>query len=121
MAVFVGTFVAYAVGAFTVDGGVLLLPQDATYVGTLVAAGIGYRRGSLLGAWATLFAAYLGFDAEWAFLGLSSHSLVGKIEFLFSPEGLAISATASILLGTVAYVVSYLVGLGLERARGTDV
>jgi hypothetical protein len=121
VAVFVGTFVAYAVGAFTVDGGVILLPQDATYVGTLVAAGIGYRRGSLLGAWVSLFAAYLGFDAEWAFLGLPSHSLAGKLEFLLGPEGIAISAAASILFGSIAYAVSYLVGLGLERARCTNV
>jgi hypothetical protein len=62
VAVFVGTFVAYAGDVFTVDGGVILLPQDATYVGTLVAAGIGYRRGSLLGAWVSLFAAYLGVE-----------------------------------------------------------
>jgi len=117
--IFVGTFLAYALGLFTVDGGVVFLPVDATSVGLIVAAGIGYRRGSLLVAWGTLFAAYLAFHAEWAFLGLSSHSLTGKLAFLFDPVSLVIFTVASVFFGTTAFAVGYLVEIGVERIRDT--
>jgi hypothetical protein len=110
----VGTFVMYATGGFTVDGGVVFLPSDATLVGGVAAAGIGYRRGSLLGAWVTLFGAYAAFFAEWAFLGLSSQTLAGKLEFFFDPISLGLSALAAIVFGTAAFAVGYLGGRGVN-------
>jgi hypothetical protein len=118
--IFIGTFLSYALGLFTGDGGVVFLPVDATSVGLIVAAGIGYRRGSLLVAWGALFAAYLAFHAEWAFLGLSSHSLVGKLTFLFDPVILVIFTMASVFFGTTAFAVGYLVEMGIERIRGAS-
>lgn len=113
----VGSFVAYATGLFSVDGGVVFLPADATVLGVVAAGLIGYGRGGLLPAWVSLFAAYLGFHAEWAFLGLSSHSLPGKLAFLFDPVSLGVFAAASILLGSAAFGAGYLLRLGVERAR----
>ncbi|MCD2200874.1 hypothetical protein LPA44_13360 [Halobacterium sp. KA-4] len=103
----IGTFVMYATGSFSADGGVVFLPLDATLVGAVAAAGIGYRHGSLLGAWVTLFGAYAAFFAEWAFLGLSSHTLAGKLAFLFDPVSIGLSALAAIVFGTAAFAVGY--------------
>ncbi|MFC7029258.1 hypothetical protein ACFQH8_20985 [Halomicroarcula sp. GCM10025710] len=103
----ISTFVAYALGFFEVTGGVLVLPGDATIVGLVAAIGIGSRRGGLAFAWLALFAAYVGFRADWAFLGLSSHSLAGKPAFLFDPVGLAVFAVATVSIGTVGFSLGY--------------
>ncbi|MFD1572253.1 hypothetical protein [Halorubrum laminariae] len=110
----VGTFVMYATGGFSVDGGVVFLPSDATLVGAVAAAGIGYRRGSLIGAWVTVFGAYIGFFAEWAFLGLSSHTFAGKLAFLFDPVSLGLSALAAVVIGTISFAVGYLAVRGVN-------
>jgi hypothetical protein len=113
--VLIGTFGAYALGVFQVSGGVVVLPGAATLVGFVVAVGVGARRRGLLVAWGSLFAAYIGFQAEWAFLGLSSHSLGGKLAFLFDPVGLAVLGVASLIIGTVGFAVGYLGRVGIER------
>jgi hypothetical protein len=104
----IGTFAAYGVGFFQVTGGVIVLPEDATLVGFVAAVGIGIRRGGLLIGWALPFAAYLGFRADWALLGLSSHSFVGKIAFFFAPVGLGILAVAAIIIGTLGFITGHL-------------
>jgi len=116
---FLGTFVAYATGLFAVEGGVIVLPSDATVVGLFVAADVGYRRGALLGAWVSPFAAYLGFNADWAFLGLSSHSLVGKLAFFVDPVSLGVFAVASLVGGTGAFAVGAILRGGRELVRGS--
>lgn len=105
--ILISTFVAYALGFFEVTGGVLVLPEDATLVGFIAAIGIGSRRGGLAFAWLALFAAYVGFRADWALLGLSSHSLAGKLAFLFDPVGPAIFAVATIVIGTMGFSLGY--------------
>ncbi|WP_053948162.1 hypothetical protein [Halolamina sediminis] len=118
-ALFVGSFVAYATGMFAVSGGIVVIPGEATLVGAVAAVLIGYDRGALLSAWLCLFGAYFGFSAEWAFLGLSpSHSLAGRLAFLFDPAGLAVYAVVSVLLGSAAFCAGYLFGLGVDRVRG---
>ncbi|NHX37788.1 MULTISPECIES: hypothetical protein [Halolamina] len=115
---FVGTFVGYAIGLFSVEGGIVVLPFDATVVGVVAAGLIGYGRGALLPAWVSVFAAYLGFHAEWGLLSLSGHSLPGKLAFLFDPVSLGVFALASILVGSVAFGAGFLLRLGLDRVRG---
>jgi hypothetical protein len=99
------TFAFYAAGVFAVEGGVVLLPGDATLVGLGLAAAVGYRRSSLLGAWLALFAVYLGFAADWALFGLSARSPLDRLAFLLGPTGLAVYALAAVVLGTAAYAV----------------
>jgi len=108
LTILIATFVAYAFGLFQVTGGVIVLPADATIVGFIAAIGIGSQRGGLAFAWLTLFAAYVGFRADWAFLGLSSHSLVGKLAFLFDPVSLAVLVVATVIIGTVGFSLGYL-------------
>lgn len=113
--VLIGTFGAYALDVFQVSGGVIVLPGAATLVGFVVAVGVGARRSGLLVAWVSLFAAYIGFQAEWAFLGLSSHSLGGKLAFLFDPVGLAVLGVASLIIGTVGFGIGHLGRVGVKR------
>ncbi|WP_251342899.1 hypothetical protein [Haloplanus halophilus] len=119
-AVFLGTFAAYATGVFAVAGGVVLLPGDATALGIVVAAGVGYRNGGLVAAWVAPFAAYLGFDAEWALLGLSSHGLPGRLSFLFDPTGLAVAAAGALVFGTAGFAVGSLVRASVDYVREGD-
>ncbi|MFW5934243.1 MAG: hypothetical protein ACOCQL_00155 [Halolamina sp.] len=112
---FAGTFLAYAIGLFSVAGGIVVLPFDATVVGVVAAGLIGYGRGALLPAWLSVLAAYLGFHAEWGLLSLSGHSLPGKLAFLFDPVSLAVFAGASVLLGSVAFGTGFLLRVGVDR------
>lgn len=111
------TFAAYALGVFEVTGGVIVLPGDATLVGLVTAAGIGLRRGGLVVAWLLPFAAYLGFTADWALLGLSSRSLGGKLAFFFDPVGLAVYAVAAVIVGTLGFAVGYAFQWGIGTLR----
>jgi len=108
------TFAFYAAGVFTVEGGIIVLPGDATLVGLLLAASVGYRRSSLLGAWLGPFAVYMGFNADWAFFGLSARPLAARLAFLFDPTGLVVYGVAAVLLGSLAYAA----GAGLAWAAG---
>ncbi|WP_380676551.1 hypothetical protein [Salinigranum sp. GCM10025319] len=109
VALAVATFVAYAVDVFAVSGGVLIIPGDATFVGLAVAAVLGYHRDGLVFAWIQFFATYLGFHADWAFLGLSGRSLSGELGFFFDPVGLAVFFTAAVFLGTLAFSAGVLI------------
>lgn len=113
----VATFVAYAVDLFVVSGGVLIIPGDATVVGLVAAAVVGYHCGGLIFAWLHFFATYLGFHAEWAFLGLSGRSFAEELEFFFDPVGLAVFFTAAVLLGTVAYSAGVLIRRSVSLIR----
>ena len=114
---FGATFAAYALDLFAVSGGVIVLPGDATTVGIVAAALIGYRSGGMLFAWLSFFAAYLGFRADWAFLGLSGRDIADKLAFFFDPVGLAILAVVAVLIGTLAFGAGVLVRRSLELVR----
>lgn len=111
------TFAAYALDLFRVAGGVVILPWHATLVGVVAAAGVGYRGGGLAPAWLVVFAPLFGFDAEWAFLGLSGRSLPERLAFLFDPEGLAVFLVAALVLGTVGFAAGALVRRALAAVR----
>jgi hypothetical protein len=117
LSMLVGTFGVYAFGLFQVSGGVMVLPAAATSVGFVVAAGVGVRQGGLLVAWLGQFAAYTGFRADWALLGLPSHSLGGKLAFLFDPVGLAVLGVATLVIGTVGFGIGSLGRSSIERLR----
>lgn len=116
----VATCIAYAVDLFTVSGGILIIPGDATVVGLVVAAGVGYRNSGLIFAWIPFFATYLGFHADWAFFGLSGRSLSGELAFFFDPVGLAVFGTAAVLLGTLAYGAGSLARRSLDLLRQSE-
>lgn len=119
VSILIATFTAYALGLFHVTGGVIVFPEDATLVGFIAAVGIGSRRGGLVFAWLAPFAAYVGFRADWALLGLSSHSLADKLAFLFAPVGLVVLAVATLLVGTVGFSIGYLGQWSINRLKGS--
>lgn len=119
--ILIGTFGAYALGLLQVSGGVIVLPVAATLVGFVVAVGVGARHSGLLVAWLGQFAAYIGFRADWVFLGLSSRSLGGKLAFLFDPVGLAVLGVVTLVIGTVGFGIGYLGRMSIERLGGQAV
>lgn len=113
----IATFAAYAIELFAVTGGVIVLPGDATLIGFVAAVGIGTQRGGLAFAWLAQFAAYVGFHANWALLGLSSHSPAGKLAFFFDPVTLAVLAVAAVLIGTIGFGVGALARWGIDHFK----
>jgi hypothetical protein len=113
----VATCIAYAVDLFTVSGGVLVVPGDATVAGLVVAAGVGYRSSGLLFAWIPFFATCLGFHADWALFGLSGRRHSEELAFFFDPVGLAVFASAAVFLGTLAYGAGSLARRSLDLLR----
>jgi len=53
-------------------------------------------------------------------LGLSSHSLAGKLAFLFDPVGVAILAVATLIIGTVGFSLGYLSQWSINRIKNNS-
>ncbi|OYR38104.1 MULTISPECIES: hypothetical protein [unclassified Halorubrum] len=101
---FLAVFAAYAVGAFEVSGGVVFLAGDAAVVGVLAAAVLAYRRAGLALAWASVYGALLGYNADHYLLGLSGRPLGERVAALVGPDGLAFVGVEAVVLGTLAWV-----------------
>ena len=108
---------AYAVGVFSVAGGVVFVPFDAAALGVVVAVGLAYRRDGLLAAWGTVYAALLGYSAVHYLLGLSGRSLVERAAAFLSPDGLVFLGVEALAFGTVAWLVGTLAAVGVDRIR----
>lgn len=114
---FLLVFVAYAVGAFEIAGGVVFLAADAAVVGVLTAAGLAVRRSGLLASWVTVYAALLGQNADHYLLGLSGRSLTERAVALLGLDGLVYLGVQALVLGTLAWVTGVVVSLAFERFR----
>jgi hypothetical protein len=119
--VFVATTAAYAVGAFSVSGGVVFLPLHAAVVGLAAAGWIGSSRDGLVFAWIVVYASLLGPHADHAFLGLSGRSLLDRTAYFFSPDGLVFFAVEGVVLGTVGFVFGTVARWGISSVRGRSV
>lgn len=117
LAAFVVTFVAYALGIFYVSGGLVFIPYYAAVVGMLVACWVGYRNGGLVIGWVVTYASLLGYRADHAFIGISRRPLLYRISYFFRLDGLAAFAVEGVILGSLAFVVGYLLRLGIDLAR----
>ncbi|WP_121820213.1 hypothetical protein [Halostella salina] len=104
---FVATFAAYAVGAFGVSGCVVFIPGQAMLVGLAAAAVAGYARVGLAVGWLGAYAPLLGFNADHAFMGLSSRTRVEQLAYFLEPDGLAFYAVVALVFGTVAFAAGY--------------
>jgi len=81
---------------------------------------IGSRRGGLVFAWLAHFAAYASFTRLGATRPISSHSLAGKLAFLFDPVGVAILAVATLIIGTVGFGLGYLQPVSINRIKNNS-
>ncbi|MFC4549205.1 MULTISPECIES: hypothetical protein [Halorussus] len=115
--VFALTFVGYALGVFSVSGGVVFVPYYAAVVGMVAAGAAGYSQNGVALAWLFTYASLLGFDADHVFLGLSGRSLGSRLAAFLQPDGLAFFAVLALVLGTLAFGFGSLARLGVEFAR----
>ncbi|GAB3695539.1 hypothetical protein [Halorubrum pallidum] len=116
-ACFALVFTAYAVGAFEISGGVVFLAGHAAAVGVLGAAGLAVRREGLIAAWATVYAALLGYSANHYLLGLSGRSLVERIVALLGLDGLVYLGVQALVFGTLAWAIGVGGALAVGRLR----
>ena len=119
---FLGVFAAYALGIFKIAGGVVFLAGEAAIVGVLAAAVLAYRRAGLALAWATVYGALLGYNADHYLLGLSGRPLGERVVAFLGPDGLAFVGVEALSLGTLAWVAGAIAIRAVEviRARRRD-
>lgn len=114
---FLAVFAGYAVGVFTVPGGVVFLAWDAAVVGVVAAAALTYRRAGLAVAWVVVYAALLGYNADHYLLGLSGRSLGERIVAFLGIDGLVFVGVEAIVLGTLGWVVGTVTARIAEAVR----
>ena len=119
--VFSATTAAYAVGAFSVSGGVVFLPFHAAVVGTAAAGWLGYSRGGLAFGWAVAYASLLGSHADHAFFGLSGRGLPERAAYFLSPDGLVFLAVEGVALGTIGFALGAFARWGRRSVRSAAV
>lgn len=117
--VFVLSFAVYVLGIAGVSGGLVVIPFHAAVIGTIGAVWSGLRRTGLVVAWSVSYASMLGFNAYTA-LRVSPRPLVDRLAVFLEPDGLAVLGAESLILGTVAYLVSVLTRRSLTVVRSTD-
>jgi len=104
---FVATFAAYAAGLFGVAGCVVFIPGRALLVGLAAAAVAGYARVGLVVGWLGAYAPLLGFNANHAFVGLSSRTRTEQLAYFLELDGLAFYAVVALVFGTAAFAAGY--------------
>ena len=114
---FVAVFAAYALGVFEVSGGVVFLAGEAAVVGVLAAGVLAYRRTGVALAWATVYGALLGYNADHYLLGLPGRPLGERVAALLGPDGLAFVGVEALVLGTVAWVAGAAAVRAIESLR----
>ena len=116
---FVLTFGGYALGAFSVSGGALLIPFYAAIVGVMAAFWVGYTKSGLLFAWLVAYTPMLGFHVEDALLGAREQSVGERLTYLVQLDAFVVLGVEAIIFGTAAFAVGYLLqgGFNLFRER----
>jgi len=119
---FLVVFAAYALGVFEIAGGVVFLAGEAAIVGALAAAVLAYRRAGLALAWAAVYGALLGANADHYLLGLPGRPIGERVAALLEPDGLVFVGVEALALGTLAWVVGTVAIRAAEeiRARRRD-
>jgi len=114
---FLVSFAAYALGAFEVAGGVVFLAGGAALLGVVAAAVLAYRRAGLALAWATVYGALLGYNADHYLLGLSGRPPVERVAALVEVDGLVFVGVQALVLGTLAWVAGAVAVRAVEAFR----
>lgn len=117
LGVFVTSLAAYALGVFSVSGGVVFIPFFAAVVGMLAGCWVGYSRSGLLFAWLVTYTSLLGYHADHAFFGLSGREFGDQLAYFVRSDGLAFLAVEGLVLGTLAFVLGFTVRWGIDSLR----
>ncbi|RLM67701.1 hypothetical protein [Halorubrum sp. Atlit-26R] len=114
---FLVSFAAYALGVFSVSGGVVFLAFDAAALGVLVTAGLAYRGAGMALAWASVYGALLGSNADHYLLGLPGRPLGERVGALLELDGLVFVGVEALALGTIAWVVGAVARRAVDELR----
>lgn len=117
LGVFVTTSAAYALGIFSVSGGVVFVPFYAAVVGMVAGCWVGYSRNGLLFAWLVTYTSLLGYHADHAFFGLSGREFGDRLAYFVRPDGVTFLAVEGIVLGTLAFALGFAVRRGIDSFR----
>lgn len=110
VSVFVLTLAAYALGLFTISGGVIWIPFYAALVGMIAGFWVGYARKGLLFGWLVTYTALLGYHANNAFIGQSREPFTQQLRYFIRLDGLTYLAVVALILGTVVFILGFVVG-----------
>ena len=114
---FLVSFAAYALGVFAHAGGVVFLAFDAAALGVLVTAGLAYRGAGMALAWASVYGALLGSNADHYLLGLPGRPLGERVGALLELDGLVFVGVEALALGTIAWVVGAVARRAVDELR----
>jgi len=114
---FLVVFTGYALRVFSHSGGVVFLALDAAVAGVLAAAVLAYRRAGIALAWAAVYGALLGANADHYLLGLSGRSLGERVGALVELDGLVFVGVEALALGTMAWVTGAVARLAVGEVR----
>jgi hypothetical protein len=114
---FLVAFGGYALGVFSVSGGILLIPVYAAIVGVLAAFWVGYSSRGLLLAWVVAYTPMLGFHVEDALLTASEQSIGERVTDLAEPEAFVVLGGEAMIFGTLAFAVGYLLQGGFSLVQ----
>jgi hypothetical protein len=114
---FLVSFAAYALGIFSVSGGVVFLAVDAAALGVLAAAVLAYRRTGIALAWASVYGALLGSNADHYLLGLPGRPLGERVAALVGLDGLVFVGVEALALGTAAWVAGAAASRAVDEVR----
>lgn len=114
---FTVSFVGYAIGVFSIPGGIVWIPGDAALVGMAAALFVGYLRRGVLVAWLVTYASLLGYAAQRSLFGYSNTTNWEKLAYFFDPETLVVLALESLVLGVIAYTVGMLFRFGVDTYK----
>lgn len=103
--VFVLTLAAYALGLFTVSGGVIWIPYYAALVGMITGFWVGYVRRGLLFGWLVTYTPLLGYHANNAFLGQSREPFIDQLSYFIRIDALVYLGVVALILGTVVFIL----------------
>ncbi|MYL15733.1 hypothetical protein GLW36_03605 [Halorubrum terrestre] len=114
---FLVSLAAYALGLFAHAGGVVFLAVDAATLGVLAAAVLAYRRAGIALAWATVYGALLGSNADHYLLGLPGRHLGERVAALVEVDGLVFVGVEALALGTVAWIAGAVARRAVDELR----
>lgn len=119
LGVFVTTYVAYALGIFSVSGGIIWIPFYAVIVGMIAGCWVGHSQRGLLFAWVVIYTSLLGYHADHAVSQLSG--FIEQLAYFLRPDGLVYLGVEAIVFGTLAFLMGSLVRWGIDSFRSEAV
>lgn len=118
LGVFATTFGAYALGVFSVSGGLIWIPLHAALVGLIAGCWVSYTQRGLVFACVVVYASLLGVHAHRTVSQVSGQGFIDPLVSLVSLDDLVFFAVEAIVLGLLAFVLGSLARWGFHAVQG---